>query len=131
MPAGDRTGPMGMGPMTGRAAGYCGGYDAPGYANPGPRMGMGWRRGRGAWGGGWGTGWGRGRGWRHRYYATGQPYWARYGYPPRVEPVPPMGYGPPAGREDELAYLRSQAEWLADTLDAITSRIEGLEQEEA
>jgi len=26
MPGGDRTGPMGMGPMTGRAAGYCGGY---------------------------------------------------------------------------------------------------------
>ena len=27
---------MGMGPMTGRAAGYCGGYDAPGWANLGP-----------------------------------------------------------------------------------------------
>jgi hypothetical protein len=26
MPGGDRTGPMGMGPMTGRATGYCGGY---------------------------------------------------------------------------------------------------------
>ncbi|MGB9888435.1 MAG: DUF5320 domain-containing protein [Anaerolineae bacterium] len=37
MPAGDRTGPMGMGPMTGRRAGYC-----AGYANPGP--------GRGFWG---------------------------------------------------------------------------------
>jgi len=128
---------MGMGPMTGRAAGYCGGYDAPGYANPWPRMGMGWGRGWGAGGGGWG----RGRGWRHRYYATGQPFWARYGYAPPVEPAPPMGYGPygpPAGwappvtgREDELAALRSQAEWLADTLDAITSRIEELEQEEA
>jgi len=34
MPAGDGTGPMGMGPMTGRAAGYCAGYPAPGYANP-------------------------------------------------------------------------------------------------
>ena len=31
MPRGDRTGPEGFGPMTGRAAGYCGGYDEPGF----------------------------------------------------------------------------------------------------
>jgi hypothetical protein len=36
MPGGDGTGPMGMGPMTGRAAGYCAGYPAPGYVNPVP-----------------------------------------------------------------------------------------------
>ena len=34
MPAGDRTGPLGLGPMTGRAAGYGAGYPVPGYANP-------------------------------------------------------------------------------------------------
>jgi hypothetical protein len=34
MPAGDGTGPMGMGPMTGRAAGYCAGYPVPGFMNP-------------------------------------------------------------------------------------------------
>ncbi|MGI6207796.1 MAG: DUF5320 domain-containing protein, partial [Anaerolineae bacterium] len=34
MPRGDRTGPQGMGPMTGRGAGYCAGYGVPGYANP-------------------------------------------------------------------------------------------------
>jgi hypothetical protein len=34
MPAGDGTGPMGMGPFTGRAAGYCAGYSVPGYMNP-------------------------------------------------------------------------------------------------
>jgi len=34
MPRGDGTGPMGMGPMTGRAAGYCAGYGVPGYMNP-------------------------------------------------------------------------------------------------
>jgi len=34
MPGGDRTGPAGMGPMTGRAAGYCAGYPVPGYLNP-------------------------------------------------------------------------------------------------
>ncbi|MBN1458575.1 MAG: DUF5320 domain-containing protein [Armatimonadetes bacterium] len=34
MPRGDGTGPMGRGPMTGRAAGYCAGYAVPGFANP-------------------------------------------------------------------------------------------------
>jgi hypothetical protein len=34
MPRGDGTGPAGMGPMTGRAAGYCAGYGVPGYTNP-------------------------------------------------------------------------------------------------
>jgi len=33
MPAGDRTGPLGLGPMTGRAAGYCSGFPGPGYMN--------------------------------------------------------------------------------------------------
>ena len=42
MPRGDGTGPGGMGPMTGRAAGYCAGYGMPGYMNPyGGRMGGG------------------------------------------------------------------------------------------
>ena len=36
MPRGDRTGPAGMGPMTGRAAGYCAGYNMPGFMNPFP-----------------------------------------------------------------------------------------------
>ncbi len=30
MPGGDQTGPMGMGPMTGRGAGYCNGFAVPG-----------------------------------------------------------------------------------------------------
>ena len=34
MPAGNGTGPAGMGPMTGRAAGFCAGYPTPGYMNP-------------------------------------------------------------------------------------------------
>jgi len=34
MPFGDGTGPAGMGPMTGRAAGHCAGYPVPGYMNP-------------------------------------------------------------------------------------------------
>jgi Family of unknown function (DUF5320) len=34
MPRGDGTGPAGLGPMTGRAAGLCAGYSVPGYMNP-------------------------------------------------------------------------------------------------
>jgi len=34
MPFGDGTGPAGLGPMTGRAAGFCAGYPVPGYVNP-------------------------------------------------------------------------------------------------
>jgi len=35
MPRGDATGPTGMGSMTGRAAGFCAGYNMPGYLNKG------------------------------------------------------------------------------------------------
>lgn len=94
---------MGWGPMTGRRAGYCAGYDAPGYANPAPRLGL----ARGFCGGG--------RGWRNMYYATGLPGWMRAGF------VPPT-------REQEATALKAQADWLKEQLDAITKRIEELEQ---
>ena len=70
MPFGDGTGPRGMGPMTGRGAGYCAGFGQPGFANPVPRrgwfgLGFGWRRQYGYpyVGRGLGRGRGRGRGW--------------------------------------------------------------------
>ena len=130
MPAGDGKGTMGMGPMTGRADGYCGGYDAPGWSNPVPGrgFGMGWGRG-GAWGGG------RGGGWRHRNwaYATGIPGWARAAYGPAWGPQPTPGYGPYAAGptpEQETELLRQQAEWLKQELDAIGQRIDELSGEE-
>ena len=86
MPRGDGTGPAGMGPMTGRAAGFCAGFPVPGYMNPvmgkagfygsgvpvvrpygtglygyGGRATPWFRRGFG-FGRGLGWGWGRGRG---------------------------------------------------------------------
>ncbi|MDX9810954.1 MAG: DUF5320 domain-containing protein [Bacteroidales bacterium] len=46
MPAGDRTGPSGQGPGTGRAFGYCYGNNAPGFSGgQGRRMGGGAARG--------------------------------------------------------------------------------------
>jgi hypothetical protein len=35
MPSGDRTGPMGQGPRTGRGLGYCSGSNVPGFMNSG------------------------------------------------------------------------------------------------
>ena len=71
MPRGDRTGPMGLGPMTGRAAGYCAEFPVPGYMNPvgfWRRLWPGWRlvlgRGRGFGIRGRGRSWaGRRAGW--------------------------------------------------------------------
>jgi hypothetical protein len=133
MPAGDGTGPRGMGPMTGRGLGYCGGYDAPGYAM-GPGRGLG--RGRGmAWGrgGGWGRGmaWRRGGGWGRGYYGPVYPaYWPRPAVPQpwgAAGPYPP--FAPPT-REEEAEYLRQQAEYLQSELDAISQRVSQLEREE-
>ena len=130
MPAGDGTGPMGMGPMTGRAAGFCAGYDAPGYANAVPGWGLGWGPGRGFRGRGWGGG---GRGWRHWYYATGLPGWARFGYAPAWGMPPYAAYGAPYAptmtREQEIEMLKDQAKYFQDALDDITKRIEELGQE--
>ena len=122
MPRGDGTGPMGMGPRTGRAMGYCGGYASPGWANPGPGRGF---FGRGAWSGG------GGRGWRNWYYATGLPRWARFGGP--VQGVAPAwGYGEPyvaSSPEQEIDMLKEQAEWLKAQLESINRRMDELAKE--
>jgi len=126
MPRGDRTGPMGMGPMTGRGAGYCAGYDVPGYMNPGPGRGYGYGYGMGG-----GRGRGGGRGWRNWYYATGLPGWARAGYAPAWGAPPPM-YGPYAAPpatpapEQEAEMLQTQVKWLQEQMDAINRRLEEL-----
>ncbi|WP_201328163.1 DUF5320 domain-containing protein [Thermotomaculum hydrothermale] len=61
MPYGDRTGPLGQGPKTGRGLGYCSGNDRPGADTDAPRRGMGRGTGFGR-GGGRGMGRGMGRG---------------------------------------------------------------------
>ena len=47
MPGRDGTGPFGMGPMTGRRAGYCAGLRSPGYSFLGRGLGFGLGRGNG------------------------------------------------------------------------------------
>lgn len=98
MPRGDRTGPMGAGPKTGRGMGYCGDYNQPSFVNQVAafRCGFGFGR-RGA-----------GHGWRHRFYASGIPNW--------VAPT----------AEQETADLKAQANLLEAQLDSIKKRIEEL-----
>ena len=132
MPGGDRTGPSGQGPMTGRGAGYCGGTAMPGYANAyrGRGMGRAWGRGRGL---GMGRAWRRGR-WANPGRADYGPSW----YPPVAPMAAPMAaaygayapYAPYApSPEEELDALKQQAQMLQDELDAISGRIEELSSE--
>lgn len=121
MPWGDRTGPFGLGPMTGRAAGYCAGYDMPGCMNPG--------RGGGFFGFGrhgfWGRGSGAGRGWRHRYFATGLQGWAGYAQGPRWPGAP--GAQAAWTSEQQMEVLREQSRFLEKSLDDVRKRLEELE----
>jgi hypothetical protein len=122
MPRGDRTGPAGMGPMTGRAAGFCAGYPVPGFMNPvGGRGYWGWGRG-----GGRGRGFGRGFGWARAGY--GYPAWGGAGYPYAPYPAPFTQAPTP---ENELADLKQQAEYFKDALDEINKRMEELESQKS
>ncbi|MBN2307523.1 MAG: DUF5320 domain-containing protein [Candidatus Hydrogenedentes bacterium] len=128
MPGGDGTGPGGMGPMTGRAAGYCAGFGMPGFANPMAGGGY-WGRGRG--GGGWGGGgWGR----RNWFYATGLTGWQRaaMGWPGYAGAAPYAApFAPPVSGEQELDMLKGQAEYFEDALDGLKKRIAELEAKTA
>lgn len=120
MPRGDGTGPAGMGPMTGRAAGFCAGYSVPGYMNPiGGRGYWGWGRG-----GGRGRGFGRGFGWARAGF--GYPAWGVPQYPQMPYPQP---VAPTITAEQELAGLKQQAKYFQDALNEISERIEQLEAE--
>ena len=117
-----------MGPMTGRAAGYCAGNTDPGYMTPGPGRGP----GRGFAGRGRG-GWGR----RNWFYATGMPGWARADEGmPAWGGYPPYGAAPQAWQaggqaaptaQQELDVLKGQAEYFGGALEDIKKRIEELE----
>ncbi len=102
MPGGDGTGPMGMGSMTGwgcgpcRRAGWSGG--GRGYRQPGIGFGRG------------------GNGWRHRFWATGQPGWL----------TDESGFDVGSERR----WLEQRATELDDERHRITARLEALESED-
>lgn len=107
MPYGDRTGPEGRGPRTGRGLGYCAGYDSPGYTRGvGRGMGRGFGRGRG-------RGFGRGFG-RRAHYDDAPP--ESYYVPVYREPAP----------EDEKKYLEGYVKSLEEELEAVKKRMKEL-----
>ncbi|MCD4778924.1 MAG: DUF5320 domain-containing protein [Candidatus Omnitrophica bacterium] len=99
MPGGDRTGPTGMGPMTGRGAGRCSGFPISGYANTMP--GGSFSRGRG-----FGRGFGRGLGFRWM-----NPFASRVAF----------------STQDEAAMLKTQASLMQNEINSINDRIKELE----
>jgi hypothetical protein len=99
MPQGDRTGPFGEGPRTGRQLGYCADYNHPGYArHPGWGLGRGFFR----------RGGGRGRG----FFRTG---------PPDI--LPEREYA-----SEDLERLRSEIKDLKETVSSLVGRLEKLDQ---
>lgn len=120
MPRGDGTGPLGMGPMTGRSFGFCTGTGMPGNTRTLPVSGFGWGTGgRGAGMGRRGSG---GRGYRCMQFAYGPfPDWRQ-------------GEGAAAGSimadtAGQKQALKLQAVALQARLDAINKRLATLEQE--
>ena len=115
MPGFDGTGPMGAGPMTGGARGYCN----PAYAGCGRGYGRGMGRGRGSRRGfgpgfGMGRGYGRDLGGRAFYPTWGTGYAPAYG-PYQMKP------------QDEAVMLRDEAEAMKQELEAIQKRLGELE----
>jgi hypothetical protein len=128
MPRGDRTGPQGAGPRTGRGMGYCSGYDVAGFMNPGPGagggtffggLGLGRGRGRAAPGYGMGMAWGRGTG-RGRGYSS-FPYF----------PYDPQTFTPaPLSPEDEKRVIESQVAAMKSRIEAMEKRLSELSEKE-
>jgi len=114
MPGGDKTGPEGLGPATGRRAGFCAGFDSPGYTNV--------DAGRGFRGAGRGVSRGGGKGWRNIFKATGIPGWARFGSGFQA-PVPAV-----SSKEQEIDLLKNQATYFENILDEIHKRIDGIDE---
>ncbi|MFW5805720.1 MAG: DUF5320 domain-containing protein [Bacteroidales bacterium] len=113
MPIGDKTGPNGQGPLTGRRMGFCTGNDQPGNMSDAPGRGMGrgggFGRGRG-FGSGQGMNYGRGLG-RGRGYAWN------------------AGYQNPAiDKEGEANMLKTEGQRLENELKAIKKRLEELDK---
>lgn len=126
MPTGDRTGPSGMGSGTGRAMGYCYGFDSPGYTK-GPGRGMG-RGGRSGLGRGLGFMAVRGQGFmagRGQGFMTGR---GRGFYGQEFTPGYPAEM-PAMSKDDEIRMLKSQIDHLITTQKNIEKRLGELGKE--
>lgn len=109
MSQGDRTGPMGQGPGTGRNLGFCSGYDSPGYLKG---FGNGMRHGSG-----YGRGMGRGYGWGRNYGSVHAGFSQHISRPYAI------------GKNDEIRMLKSQAEEMKRFQQEIENRLKELEKQ--
>jgi len=111
MPGFDGSGPAGGGPMTGRGRGRCNFGATYGLGRSGSRASVGF-------------GYGRGRGYRHMFWETGLPRWAR-----RWSDWSGPYREPYHSRGEEVRMLKEEAETLKDDLNAIERRMNDLEAE--
>jgi len=137
MPFGDGTGPLGLGPMTGRRAGYCAGYPVPGFMNPVPGFGAGFGRGF----------FGRGRGFRFWARVTGLPGWYRatrglpaFGFPfwfgqggfaapyPITQQIPVINPYTNITKEEEMKILEEQKKAIKEEMKAIQEDLREIEK---
>ncbi len=114
MPGFDGTGPLGMGPMSGRGLGFCNPYGRRFVwrNNPWGFRGFGFR---GRFGRGFGRGLGRGFGWRGRFWGGG------------LFPHFPANFE--MSKDEELNLLREEAQYLKEALEEINKRVSELEAE--
>jgi hypothetical protein len=106
MPRGDANGPLGMGPMTGRGAGYCTGYRQTEYPQGNQFPGLRMRRGYG--------------GWRQQGCFNTGPYDETAG----------PSFGAPMGQKDNRRFWQRQADMLKQRLEVVNRRIDDLEAAE-
>ncbi len=113
MPRGDKTGPAGMGPMTGRGAGYCVGTGMSGFNQGGGGGFFGRGLGRAP---GWGAG---GRGLCRWFFGAGLPAWQRFagGGASFEGPDPDL----------EKRSLKVQADAMQSELDRIKKRLQEMD----
>ena len=123
MPRGDRRGPEGTGPMTGRALGYCAGNNQPGFAaEAAPQgAGRGFRNGAGR-GPGFGRGCGRGRGMAYGRTA-GRSRGANYAPAAGNDVENPNSQ---ENKDREVTRLENLANTLSSELEIVKKQIEEL-----
>lgn len=124
MPRGDRRGPEGAGPMTGRGLGYCAGNEQPGFtANAAPQgAGRGLRNGAGR-GPGFGRGRGRGNG---RAFAAGRGAGAYYAPAADSEAE---DFNSQESKDREITRLENFANTLASELDIVKKQLSNLKND--
>ena len=113
MPRGDGTGPDGQGSMTGRGAGYCNGFDKPGFANSMSRRGRGFGRRVGS-----GRGFGFRRFWNTPIQAQ-QPTYPQQ--PTKEQEIQTL--------EEEAKQVEQEQKDLNNEREEIKKRIEDLRKE--